>query len=170
MPVHIKGALNKNKQWIQLVQLCVMLHCPSSWQRVGLEFEECCPIPVSWWRQVVWAVAPGHLLGSWCYSFSWAFISAYSLLKLERLSEMLKFLSLYLSGKGCHLKMFTITVARTIGRIMWCPLHFVLTEKKIFTNLPTATRIHTPVFSITLKACRRETWIISFGSSWARAW
>lgn len=80
-----------------LAQLSVTLHRPSSWQRVGLEFEECCQIPVSWRPQVVWAVAPGHHLGSWCYSFSCAFISAYSRLKLERLSEIPKCLFFFVS-------------------------------------------------------------------------
>lgn len=45
-------------------------------------------------------------------------IPAYYLLKLEKLSDMPEFLCLYLSGKGCHLKMFITTAARTIGRIM----------------------------------------------------
>lgn len=102
--------------------------------------------------------------------FLQALIYMYYLLKLEQMSHMPKFLCLYILGKGCHPKMFTTTAAQTIGRTMWCPLPFVLTEKKIFTSLLTATHIHTLASNITLTACKRETWITSFGSSWARVW
>lgn len=79
-------------------------------------------------------------------------------------------LCLCLIGKDCHLKMFTTTAAQTTGRIMWCPLRSVLTEKMIFTSLLTATHIHILASSITSTASKKETWIISSGSSLDRVW